>query len=209
MLVVLDGIDGTGKSTQFELIGEKLAQRGIEHKAISFPDYNDPSSIFVKMYLNGEIEANAYAASSFYAIDRYVSYKNHWESYFKKGTLIIASRYTTSNLIHQLPRLPKGEWDAYIKWAEEFEYKKIGLPRPDLVIYLSMPLNISWDLIEKRGEKRDIHENKDFLTKCKEAGDYVAKKQKWQTISCGEENEIYDIECINDAIFHSIEAVIC
>ncbi|MDR0920132.1 MAG: deoxynucleoside kinase [Oscillospiraceae bacterium] len=208
MLIVLDGIDGTGKTTQFELVQKHLTEKGVAFKAISFPDYNEKSSELVKMYLNGEVEANPYAASTFYAVDRYVSFKKFWEEDYKKGTLILASRYTTSNLIHQLPRVPKEQWRDFTKWIENFEYHKLALPRPDLVIYLTLPPKVSMKLIEKRGEAKDIHENQAFLEKCSAAGEYIAEKLKWTTVVCGEEERIYSIENINDVIMYHINSMV-
>ena len=126
-LIVIDGLDGSGKSTQFELIKNKLIADGIPVKAISFPDYDKPSSALVKMYLNGDFSENAddvncYAASSFYAVDRYASYKIYWENNYKNGDTILASRYVSSNAIHQMVKLPESEWDNYLEWLIDYEY---------------------------------------------------------------------------------------
>ena len=153
-LVVIDGLDGSGKTTQFEILREKLAA-DTAVKAISFPDYDQPSSALVKMYLNGEISANAadvnaYAASSFYAADRYASYKMFWEKNYLSGELILASRYVTSNAIHQMGKLPESEWDSYLEWLADYEYIKLALPEPNLVIFLDMPVEISQRLMTGR-----------------------------------------------------------
>lgn len=131
--MVLDGLDGSGKSTQFERLGEYMQERGIHYKSISFPDYDQPSSALVKMYLGGEFgsspdDVNAYAASSFYAVDRYASYKKFWQADYEGGALVLAARYTTSNAIHQMSKLPRERWDEYLAWLETYEYGLLGLP---------------------------------------------------------------------------------
>lgn len=132
-LIVLDGLDGCGKSTQFEAVQKSLAQQGKPVKAISFPMYEKPSAALVKMYLGGEFSdtpggVNAYAASSFYAVDRYANYKLDWEQNYRRGEWILASRYTTSNAIHQMSKLPEEQWDSYLEWLADYEYDKLGLP---------------------------------------------------------------------------------
>ena len=146
-LLVLDGLDGSGKSTQFELLQTALQKQGVSIQAVSFPDYDSPSAALVKMYLNGELSntpdgVNAYAASSFYAVDRYANYHLHWEQAYHNGTCILASRYTTSNAIYQMGKLPKSEWDNYLQWLAEYEYGRLELPEPDTVIYLDMPVSV-------------------------------------------------------------------
>ena len=198
-LVVLEGLDGSGKSTQFEMLYEYLLTNGVKLKAISFPDYNDPSSTLVKMYLNGEIsddpkEINAYAASSFYAVDRYVSFKKYWEDDYKNGSFILAARYVTSNCIYQMTKLSDDEWDEYIEWLEDYEYNRHGLPKPDKVIYLDMPIDISQKLLLKRyggdESKKDIHESDvAYLNSCRKAAIYSAKKLGWDIVECSDNGE--------------------
>lgn len=158
-LLVLDGLDGSGKSTQFELLQTALQKQGVSIQAVSFPDYDSPSAALVKMYLNGELSntpdgVNAYAASSFYAVDRYANYHLHWEQAYHNGTCILASRYTTSNAIYQMGKLPKSEWDNYLQWLAEYEYGRLELPEPDTVIYLDMPVSVQQALLFKRYGRR-------------------------------------------------------
>ena len=165
-LIVIDGLDGSGKTTQFEIIKDVLAQK-YSVKAISFPDYGNQSSSLVRMYLNGEIsenasDINAYAASSFYAVDRYANYKMSWEDNYKKGDLIFASRYVSSNAIHQMVKLPEKEWDNYLDWLFDYEHEKLGLPKADLVIFLDMPMDIALSLMQARANKIDGTEQKDI-----------------------------------------------
>ncbi len=132
-IIVLDGLDGCGKSTQFEALGKLLTEQGKTVKSISFPMYDKPSAALVKMYLHGDFSdtpggVNAYAASSFYAVDRYANYKLDWEKNYAAGEIILASRYTTSNAIHQMSKLPPEQWDDYLRWLEDYEYNKLELP---------------------------------------------------------------------------------
>ncbi len=195
-LIVIDGLDGSGKSTQLGLLETYLKENGHAYKQISFPDYDQPSSALVKMYLAGEFgqaadSVNAYAASSFYAVDRYASYKKFWETDYQNGTPIVAARYTTSNAIHQMAKLPKSEWDAYLTWLEYYEYVQLGLPRPDAVVFLDMPLHIAQMLMSGRyhgdESKKDIHERDlAYLKQCRESALYAAEKCGWTVITCGE-----------------------
>ena len=135
-LVVIEGLDGSGKATQTALLCEALTQIGVRLKRVSFPDYQEKSSALVQMYLGGELgahpqEVNAFAASSFYAVDRFASYVRHWRSDYASGSLIVADRYTTSNMVYQMTKLPRSEWDSYLDWVRDFEYNKLGLPAPN------------------------------------------------------------------------------
>ena len=209
-LVVLDGLDGSGKSTQLTRLQEYFTQNHIDYRQISFPDYEQPSSALVSMYLRGEFgeaadAVNAYAASSFYAVDRYASYKKFWEEDYKAGRLILAARYTTSNAIHQMGKLPREEWDAYLDWLQEYEYGLLGLPRPDRVIFLDMPLEISQRLLSTRYEgdeaKKDIHERDlAYLRTCRESALYAAKKMGWDLVSCGENGQPLPIDTFSERL---------
>lgn len=214
-LVVIEGLDGSGKSTQFEIIDSIFAQNNIPHKSISFPDYNNPSSSLVKMYLGGEFsqnaeDINAYAASSFYAVDRYASFKLFWEDAYNNGDIILASRYVTSNAIYQMVKCKKNEWDGYLDWLYEYEYEKLGLPKPDLVIFLDMPIEVSQMLMTSRYDgdesKKDIHEvNVEFLKNCREAALYAADKQNWKIINCSDGKAPLSVNTITDKIMEEIK----
>ncbi len=215
-LVVLDGLDGSGKTTQFEITGREL---GKSHtvKAISFPDYENPSSALVKMYLNGEISGsaagvNAYAASSFYAVDRYASYKMFWEENYKRGELILASRYVSSNAIHQMVKLPEEQWESYLDWLEDYEYGKLGLPKPDMVIFLDMPVEISQKLMSERyhgdESRKDIHESDvEYLRSCRKSALYAAEKRGWKVVPCSKEGEPLPIEDISRNIMELLKQI--
>lgn len=216
-LIVLDGLDGSGKTTQFEIIAEKLG-KAHSIKAISFPDYENPSSALVKMYLGGEISGsaegvNAYAASSFYAVDRYASYKMFWEESYRRGEIILASRYVSSNAIHQMVKLPKGEWDGYLNWLNDYEYGKLGLPEPDMVIFLDMPVEISQKLMSERYDgdesRKDIHEaNVAYLKACRNSALYASERLGWRVVECSDRGEPLAIEKINERIMQIVNEVI-
>ncbi len=198
-LIVLDGLDGSGKSTQLAAVDAWLNVRKVAHRQISFPDYEQPSSALVRQYLAGEFggtpnAVNAYAASSFYAVDRYASFKRFWQEAYEHGELIIAARYTTSNAIHQMSKLPKTEWDAYLDWLADYEYRLLALPHPDEVIFLDMPPVVSQRLMSGRyagdESKKDIHErDRAYLLKCREAALYAALHDGWRVIPCAEGEE--------------------
>lgn len=198
-LMVIDGLDGCGKSTQLQLLDEALAATNISYRQISFPDYAQPSSALVKMYLGGKLggsadAVNAYAASSFYAVDRYASYKRFWQEDYAADVPIVAARYTTSNAIHQMTKCAESEWDSFLAWLEDYEYVKLGLPRPDRVVFLDMPIEVSQKLLEKRydgdAEKKDIHERDTaYLQNCRRAALYAAEELGWTVIPCSRDGQ--------------------
>lgn len=217
-LIVIEGLDGSGKSTQLELLAENLVKSGIEAKTISFPDYKEKSSTLVKMYLGGEFgdkpdDVNAYAASLFYAVDRFASFSCHWKDYYENGGTVIAGRYVTSNAVHQTAKLPKEEWESYLSWLYSLEYGKVGIPKPDLVIFLDMPNELSKKLMEKRYEgddgKKDIHERDEaYRTACREAALYNVENAGWRVISCAEGDSVRSIESIASEVFAAAKEVI-
>ena len=217
-LLVIDGLDGCGKSTQLQLLDEALAASGTVYRQISFPDYEQPSSALVKMYLGGELggspaAVNAYAASSFYAVDRYASYKCFWQEDYAAGVPIVAARYTTSNAIHQMTKCPEAEWDSYLEWLEAYEYGKLELPRPDRVVFLDMPLEVSQRLLEKRyagdSEKKDIHERDlSYLQSCRKAALYAADKLGWIILPCACDGEPLPKELIHRQLLDCFKEMI-
>ncbi|MBR4282214.1 MAG: thymidylate kinase [Clostridia bacterium] len=209
-LIVIEGLDGSGKTTQSDLLFEKFTKEGKNPRLLSFPCYDDPSSALIKMYLNGELapdanQINAYAASVLYTVDRYASYRKDWMNFYLDGGLLIANRYTTSNIVHQMSKLEKDEWDNYIEWLEDNEYNKIGIPRPDMVIYLDMPIEVSQKLMTGRYDgdenKKDIHEKDvNYLKSCRETALHAAEKCGWKVISCAKDGEPLSIEEIHNKI---------
>ncbi len=217
-LIVIDGLDGCGKSTQLERLSAYLQQSGVDYKQICFPDYDQPSSALVKMYLAGEFgdqpdAVNAYAASSFYAVDRYASYKKFWQTDYETNTLIVAARYTTSNAIHQMSKLPESEWDNYLQWLEHYEYELLGLPRPDAVLFLDMPPAVSQQLLSHRYDgdesRKDIHERDTaYLRDCRRCALYAAEKKGWTLVACGDEHGPFAPAEITKAIVADIREVL-
>lgn len=216
-LVVIEGLDGSGKATQTKQLCEHLARRGVDYKQISFPDYAHPSSSLVKMYLDGQLgsldEINAYAASSFFSVDRYASYRMFWRQDYLAGRLIVADRYTTSNASHQTAKLPRDRWDAFLDWLQDFEYRRLELPRPDCVILLDMHPNTSRKLLLERyhgdADKRDIHEaDYDYLLACREGALYTANRWGWQIIRCCDGNNPFPIEQIAAQVAATVDKIL-
>lgn len=206
-LFVIEGLDGCGKSTQLEMLSGKTDENT---RFISFPNYDSASGQIIRDYLNGKfIEENgtagAYTASSFYAVDRYISYKTDWEKDYYDGKTIIAARYTSSNAIYQMTKLDKEQWDEYLSWLENYEYEKFGIPRPDKVIFLDMPVEVSQKLLSSRyggnEEKKDIHErNVGFLKACRDAALYTAEKKGWFILPCSDGENPFTPESINEQL---------
>ncbi|MEE0897892.1 MAG: deoxynucleoside kinase [Acutalibacteraceae bacterium] len=213
-LIVIEGLDGSGKSTQLELLEQNLKLRGIDCKAVSFPNYQSPSSTLVKMYLGGEFgknpnDVNAYAASVFYTVDRYASFKSDWGSYYNEGGTVVSGRYTTSNAVHQCSKLPESEWEKFLDWLYDFEYNKIAIPKPDKVIFLDMPIEVSQKLLSHRYEgdetKKDIHESDtSYLEKCRKAALFTAEYSNWEIIPCSKDGEARSIEDIASDVLNQV-----
>ena len=208
--IVIDGLDGSGKATQSKLLCKRLCEMGYKARTISFPDYESDSSALVKMYLGGKLgsspdDVNAYAASTFYAVDRVASYINTWRKDYESYDYIIADRYTTSNIIHQMAKVAESERDSYIDWLFDFEYKRLELPAPDMVIFLDVDPAISQKLIYGRyggdESKKDIHESDvAYLLRCRSSAVYAIEHLGWVRIDCTEGGEMRSIENINDEI---------
>lgn len=213
-LIVIDGLDGSGKQTQTELLKNRLEKQGEPVRVISFPDYSHPSSILAQEYLAGKYggldEVSAYAASSFYSVDRYASYQTCWKQDYLAGYTILADRYTTSNIVHQASKLPREQWDAFVEWLEDFEYQKLGLPRPDAVIYLDMHPQVSRKLLWARyggdGFNQDIHEkNLAYSEECRICAHYAADKYGWSIVCCSDEQKAFTIEEIAEKIYQIVK----
>lgn len=218
-LIIIEGLDGSGKSTQVELLQKYFEAENINYKKIKLPDYDSPSSTLVNMYLSGEFgksanDVNAYAAGAFYAVDRYASYKLNWGKDYENGTLILADRYATSNSIYQMEKIDESKWDEYLDWSADFEYEKIGIPKPDAVIYLDMPVEISQKLMTSRYNgneaKKDVHEvDVTFLNKCRKSALYAAKKQGWSVVSCSDGVNPLPIDEIHKKIVRIVKEELC
>jgi len=193
-LIVFEGIDGSGKSTQFDLMCRRLTDENRQFKRLVFPRYNEPSSALIRMYLAGDFgnspdSVNAYAASSFYAVDRYASFVQDWREYYEGGGLILTDRYTTSNALHQGAKIPAEQREHYFKWLYEYEFDLIGLPAPNLVIYMDIDAEFAAKRLKRRqtetGTNADIHESDiHYLKSCAESGNYAASQFGWHKIPC-------------------------
>lgn len=213
-LIVIEGLDGSGKSTQLGLLQKRINQ---EVRFVKFPDYDSDSSALVKMYLVGEFgdkpgDVNAYAASAFYAVDRFASFKTDWGKDYLNGATILCDRYATSNAVHQAAKLADGERDAYLDWLYDFEFEKLGIPKPDAVIFLDMPIDVSQKLMTSRYEgdecKKDIHERDTaYLEHCREAALYAANRLGWSVVMCAENGQPKTREAISDEVYSIVSRI--
>ena len=217
-LFVIDGTDGSGKQTQFQQLQESLLKDGIDYKVVSFPNYDSPSSALVQMYLSGEFGENAkeispYIASTFYAADRYATFQKGYKKYYEDGGIILADRYTTANMVHQAGKIKdEKEREKFLNWLWDFEFNLYGLPVPNEVFFLNMPVEKSIELMKDREnkfthqEKKDIHERDvNHLKDAYEAACDVSKKYNWYEIKCVKNNEIRTIEDIHQEIYNEVK----
>lgn len=218
-LIVIEGTDGSGKATQSGQLATRLTAEGLAVRKVDYPNYQSQSSALVKMYLNGEFgshpeDVNAYAASAFYTVDRIASYKQEWEKFYLSGGIVIADRYTTSNMIHQAAKIKdQTEREQYLAWLWDFEFDKCGLPVPDKVIFLAMPPAISRELMRDRNTKNggtvDIHEqNGEYLAHCFANACDIAHKYDWHKIDCTQNGQVKTIEQIHSEIVEAVQEVI-
>lgn len=221
-LIIFEGLDGSGKGTQTALTAQKLREQGKDLRQITFPNYASDSSALVKMYLAGQFgdkpdDVNAYAASSFYAVDRFASYKTEWGEFYRNGGLVLSDRYTTSNAVHQCAKLPPMHWDGFLNWLFDFEYKKIGIPAPDAVFYLAVDPEVSQQLLKERyhgdESKKDIQEkDREYIARSRAAAEYCAKTLGWYRIDCtGNGTDVKSmrtVEQINGEILAKLEVIL-
>ena len=213
-LIVIEGTDGSGKSTQFRMMSQRLEKEGVSFKHIVFPRYDQESSALIRMYLGGAFgtnptDVNAYAASAFYAVDRFASYKQDWGKWYEEGGLVLSDRYTTSNAVHQASKETGLARQAYLKWLYDFEYDKLGLPRPDLTIYLDVPTDYTDKLLRHREQdtntQADIHEkDMQYLATCRQCGRSAAEFYGWKIINCVKDGAMRTIEDIHEEIFAAV-----
>ena len=193
-LLIFEGLDGSGKGTQTALLCDTLRRRGVDLRQITFPDYESDSSALVRMYLSGQFgdrpdDVNAYASSTFFAVDRFASYKTVWGEFYRSGGLVVSDRYTTSNAVHQCSKLPPMHWDGFLNWLFDFEYKKLGIPEPDAVVYLAVDVEVSQRLLAERYQgdtaRMDIQEkDTEYLARSRAAAEYCARTLGWRRVDC-------------------------
>ena len=215
-LIIFEGLDGSGKGTQTKLTAQRLQQQGYDLRQITFPDYDSESSALVRMYLSGAFgdkpdDVNAYAASSFYAVDRYASYKTGWGEFYREGGLVLSDRYTTSNAVHQGGKLEGKAREEFFSWLYDLEFNRMGLPKPDLVLWLDMPVEIAETLMRRResdtSTKDDIHERDDgYLHKCREVAQQAADYFGWTRVSCVRDGKLRSIEDIHEELYARVKS---
>lgn len=212
-LIVIEGSDGSGKATQTALLADRLKKEGLKINTLSFPDYDSESSALVKMYLRGDFgkDANAvspYAASLFYAADRYASYQTSWRIKYEAGEMFLADRYVASNFVHQGVKLNENEREKFIEWLEDLEYNKLNLPKPDMTIFLDMPPEVSLNLVKTRG-RSDIHEkDADYLKNVYNTYNLLSNKFGWEKICCSFENSPKSVEEISGMVYNKVKTMV-
>lgn len=218
-MIVFEGTDGSGKSTQFKLLCDRVNREGKSFRQLVFPRYDQPSSALIRMYLGGEFgknpgDVNPYAASAFYAVDRYASLKQDWGDYYQEGGLILTDRYTTSNAVHQGAKCSPEERPDFLRWLDDFEHNKLGLPRADLVLYLDMPTEKSIELLRSREAsthtKADIHElDTGYLAMCRKSALQAVEILGWTVIPCvNERGELRTIEEIHQQLWALVQPML-
>ena len=215
-LIVIEGTDGSGKSTQFRLLTDRLESEQVKFQKLVFPQYSEPSSALIRMYLSGEFgkspsDVNAYAASAFYSVDRYASYRKVWGKWYEEGGLVVSDRYTTSNAVHQASKEPEDKREDFLNWLYDFEYDKLGLPRPDLVIYLDVPTDFTEKMLRHRESETnthaDIHEqDMQYLATCRRMGRAAAEHYGWTVIQCVRDGAMRSMEDIHEEIYRHVAA---
>lgn len=215
-LIVIEGTDGSGKSTQFRLLTGRLESEQVKFQKLVFPQYSEPSSALIRMYLGGEFgkspsDVNAYAASAFYSVDRYASYRKVWGKWYEEGGLVVSDRYTTSNAVHQASKEPEDKREDFLNWLYDFEYDKLGLPRPDLVIYLDVPTDFTEKMLRHRETEThtqaDIHEqDTQYLATCRRMGRAAADHYGWTVIRCVRDGAMRSMENIHEEIYRHVAA---
>lgn len=215
-LIVIEGTDGSGKSTQFRLLTDRLESEQVKFQKLVFPQYSEPSSALIRMYLSGEFgkspsDVNAYAASAFYSVDRYASYRKVWGKWYEEGGLVVSDRYTTSNAVHQASKEPEDKREDFLNWLYDFEYDKLGLPRPDLVIYLDVPTDFTEKMLRHRESETnthaDIHEqDMQYLATCRQMGRAAAEHYGWTVIRCVRDGAMRSVEDIHEEIYRHVAA---
>lgn len=217
LIIIESGSDASGKATQTKKLFNRLEQDGYKVKKVEYPNYKSESSALVKMYLNGDFGKNAedvdpYVASTFFAADRYASFKTEWEEFYNNDGIIIADRYTTSNMVHQASKMDENERDKFINWLFDYEFNLYKIPEPDCVVFLNVPIEYSKKLMENRknkftGEdKKDIHESDiSYLSKSYENSLYIANKYNWNKINCIENENLRSIESIHEEIYNIVK----
>ena len=213
-LIVLEGTDGSGKATQARMMGQRLQREGIAFREIDFPRYGNPFAEPANLYLHGALgsepgDVNAYASSVLFAVDRFASYKEEWGTFYEQGGVVIANRYTTSNAVHQASKLPAGERQEYLDWLFDLEYRRLGLPAPDLVVYLDLPTELSEQMLRRRetatGTQADIHEqDEEYLHSCRMNARDIARDLGWTVIHCDREGAVRTVEDIHEEIWQQV-----
>ena len=215
-LIVFEGTDGSGKATQSRLLFERLQREGVDCRKLDFPRYGEKSAALVELYLGGAFgthpsDVNAYTASTFFAVDRFASYRTDWGKLYEAGGLVLSDRYTSSNAVHQGSKLSDAELPAFFGWLSDLEYNKMGLPKPDLVIYLDVDIETSLARMKHRQDATDTHadiheRNIAYLERCLHTADTAADYFGWTRVSCVRDGRLRSIEDIHEELYAHVQS---
>ena len=218
-LIIIEAGDGCGKATQTKMLYERLQNEYPQVRKIEFPDYEADGSMAVRMYLRGDFgqtadAVNAYAASTFFAVDRYASFQLKWRTFYEAGGIVIADRYTTSNMVHQVVKIrDEQKRTEFLNWLDDFEFHRLGLPTPSIVIFLDMPPHVAHELLLARANANhaalDIHERDEkYLEECYLAYKDIAKRYGWTSVNCAENAQPLPMEIIHENIYRAVKEIL-
>lgn len=220
-LICIEAGDGSGKETQTKRLFQRLQEDNYNVRKVEYPNYGSESSSLIKMYLKGDFgsrpgDVSPYVASTFFAVDRYASFKKEWGQFYHDGGIVLADRYTTSNMVHQASKIDdKQECEEFLNWLWDYEFRLFGLPEPDCVIFLDMPAEYSIQLIQNRKnkitgkEEKDIHEKDSaYLKQAYHSSLWLAEKYGWHRISCVDGGEIRSIDDIHNEIYEIVRKIL-
>jgi len=219
--LVLEGTDGSGKGTQFKLLTERLQKVGYEVATFDFPQYDEPSSYFVREYLNGNYgsaeEVGPYTSSLFYALDRFQAADKIRQALLE-GKVVLANRFTGSNMAHQGTKFNNAEQRrGYFIWLDNLEFEMLRVPRPDTSFVLRMPAETAQKLVDQKearsytAKKRDLHEaDIDHLRRSVEVYDDMCQlfPKDFQRLDCTRDGEPLSIETIHELIWQKVEPML-
>ncbi|WKY47726.1 thymidylate kinase [Eubacteriaceae bacterium ES3] len=216
-LIVIEGVDGSGKQTHTELLYQHLKDKGEKVLKISYPRYEKESSAMVKLYLSGAFgddpeSISPYVASTFYTADRYASYKTDYEEFLNDGGIVLADRYTTSNMVHQAGKIKdQAEKKKFLDWLWDYEFNLFSLPVPDQVFFLNIPPEINQQLMKNRKNKitgtmtKDIHEkSSQHLVDAYTSALELIDQYHWIEIKCVENETLRSIDDIQAEIRQAV-----
>lgn len=223
VFIVLDGTDGSGKATQTDALRERLTEEGRDVAVFDFPRYGKPSAFFVERYLRGEYgppdDVGPYRGSLFFALDRFDA-SPEIRAALSRGAVVLSNRYVSANKGHQTALMKtEEERTRFLEWLNRLEYDILGIPVPDLTIFLHVPADVGYALVAKKekrgylnGKERDVlEENREHLRAAEQAYISLAKKdtrERWTTIECAPDGNLLPVGEINTRVWDVVKQTI-